>query len=101
MKDTTTVKTEEIFEPSFYRLAIAADKINFDALIDSEGGLKVFDHIDSQLKELIKCSNPASMLSPEDYEPLINEHLHGRSLNDYGAWVYYPWNNHLSIEIEV
>jgi tRNA threonylcarbamoyladenosine dehydratase len=95
MEETTTVKIEEIFEPSFYRLDTAADKINFERLIDEEGGVKVFDHLESQLKELVKCLNPASKLSPDDYEPLINEHLHGRSLNDYGVWVYYPWSNHL------
>ena len=95
MKGTTTVKIEDIFEPDFYRLDIDADKIHFNKLIEAEAGVKIFDQINGQLTELIKCSHPASKLAHEDYEPLIKEHLRGRNPSDYGVWVYYPWNKHL------
>ncbi len=55
----------------------------------------VFDELYSQLRELIKSLNPTRKLSDEEYKTMINEHLNGVSMHDYGVWVYYSWSNRL------
>lgn len=60
-------------------------------------GAVVFDHLQSQLGELIKMRYPKIKFekAEEKKEALINEHLLGCSLEDYGLWIYYPWSNKL------
>src|SRR5690606_9457704 len=55
----------------------------------------IYDTIFSQLTELIRLLNPTERLSAEKNESIISAHLNGVPLQDYGAWVYYPWNRSL------
>ncbi|MES2653949.1 MAG: Rv1355c family protein [Bacteroidota bacterium] len=55
----------------------------------------IFDEIYSQLRELIKSKHPKVKLKDDEYEALINQHLQGIPLTDYGVWVYYSWSNRL------
>jgi len=87
--DTTT------FQPLFFRLKSAASKEQLSNLLASNSTIQVIDDIVSQLKELIKSLNPSVKIKPEAYNSLIEEHLKGESLEEYGVWVYYPWNNKL------
>jgi len=52
----------------------------------------VQDKINAQLKELIKLRNPAVKIGSEEYGGLIEKHLAGRNIDDYGVWAYYPWS---------
>lgn len=49
----------------------------------------------AQLRELIKCKNPSIQIGEEEYPELIQRHLAGKELLEYGVWVYYPWNQRL------
>ncbi|QEC53957.1 Rv1355c family protein [Anseongella ginsenosidimutans] len=82
-----------IYRPDFFRLQKPADKERFTALIDS-GPLFLHDEIFGQLGELLKCRHPSRQLSREESEALIAEHT-GPCLDEYGVWVYYPWNARL------
>lgn len=95
MNDIQDIQTTHTFEPEFYRLQNPEDKDQFGKLLNVLNPEKVFDNIEIQLKELIKCSFPALKLKPEEYEYFVKSHLNDVSPHDYGVWVYYPWNNNL------
>lgn len=84
-----------VFEPELYRLTNSEDRTSFDELTQRLSPEKVFDHIELQLKELIKCSFPSLKIEAEEYDHYIKAHLNGQDPYEYGVWVYYPWNNHL------
>jgi len=86
------LKNNDVYKPEFFRLCVEKDKKRFTELIEST---TVFlgDEIYDQLKELIKCRHASVVLSPDDYPPLIEKHLGAVPLEEYGVWVYYPWNN--------
>lgn len=90
----TQVKEE--FEPIFFRLDKEADRKAFDELVANNPHLRISDTIESQLRELIRIMNPGETIPSEQYPALIDEHLQGQSLSNYGVWVYYPWNGCLA-----
>ncbi|NEU09072.1 hypothetical protein GZH53_12170 [Flavihumibacter sp. R14] len=95
--DTVSADTESIesvYRPVILRLNQLDDKLTYDALI-SNGNVRTQDNIYSQLKELLKSRNPTIQLQESDYSQLIEAHLAGTDLSEYGAWVYYPWNSTL------
>lgn len=93
LNDANTLKTSH--QPIFYRLneqVIAKEQ--FYSLLQS-GKIAVFDDLYNQLKELIKSRNPDKKLTTTDYELLINGHLNGCPIDDYGVWVHYPWSHRI------
>jgi molybdopterin/thiamine biosynthesis adenylyltransferase len=83
------------YRPLILRLSNFEDRKTFDNLLKSDPHIKQFDTIYSQLTELIRLRNPSERLSPEENENLIAAHLKNISLQEYGTWVYYPWNRSL------
>ncbi|MFT7591478.1 MAG: molybdopterin/thiamine biosynthesis adenylyltransferase [bacterium] len=65
--------------------------------IREKPGIQIFDTIENQLKELVKCRNPKVKFkeNPEIYQHLIEDYLLERPKDSIGNWVYYPWNNTL------
>ncbi len=86
---------KQIYEPIFYRLYNPDDKKLFLKLCSSEKNVSIYNHIDEQLKELIKCLNPTIQLTENDYPSLIKKHLNNIPIDEYGVWIYYPWSNRL------
>jgi hypothetical protein len=81
--------------PVILRLNDPADEVIFKALFD-EGKIKfVSDEISGQLQELIKSQNPSIKIKADEYPELINKHLAGTDIHEYGVWVYYPWSHRL------
>ena len=89
------LEKDRIFEPEVFRLNSASDAQKLQALQESNQVLFIHDDIYTQLKELIKCHHPSRRLKIEEYDDLINAHLKGQALNEYGIWVYYPWSKRL------
>ena len=87
-------KLNGLFEPVFYRLKEAADRENFNSLLET-GHLFLSDEIYGQLRELLKGRNPSVRLTEEDFASKIDLHLNGIELAEYGVWVYYPWSGRL------
>ncbi|EOR92879.1 putative MOLYBDOPTERIN BIOSYNTHESIS PROTEIN MOEY [Arcticibacter svalbardensis MN12-7] len=80
------------YTPTLLRITNPADKKTFDALIDDKKIMFFHDEIYGQLQELIKSEHPAVKIKKEDYAALIDQHLAGTDIRDYGVWVYYPWS---------
>lgn len=83
------------FLPVLYRLSNDSDRQSLAELLSIRPGIIVIDDIQSQLKELIKSLFPAKKIKADEYSLLIEQHLKGTPLDEYGIWVYYPWSNKL------
>lgn len=53
------------------------------------------DTIGEQLRDLLASRHPAEELDRAALDALVTAHLDGRSIDDYGNWVYYPWSGQL------
>jgi molybdopterin/thiamine biosynthesis adenylyltransferase len=88
-------ETKIVHEPIILRLDNQADKATFQKLFEDSKITFVCDEIYGQLQELIKCYNPSIKIKQDEYPQLIEKHLAGKDINEYGVWVYYPWNQRL------
>jgi len=84
-----------VYLPEFFRLKSEDDKGRLEKLLSSNVCLFIHDEIEGQLRELIKCLNPSVNIKPDDYPSLIQKHLGGSDIYEYGVWIYYPWSNRL------
>lgn len=87
----------------FFRLDDESGRIDFDKLCSTHPEIMKRDSIEAQLKDLVKLENPSRVLTDSDYAQLIEQKLKGRSMEEYGVWVYYPWRNlvvHMLDEVE-
>jgi hypothetical protein len=84
-----------VHKPIILRLDNAPDKATFEWLSENTEIPFICDEIYSQLQELLKSQNPSVKIKQEEYAELINRHLAGRAISDYGVWVHYPWNRRL------
>jgi len=89
-----TVSTT-VHQPVFFRLINQEDKALLGQLLEQNPHIEVFDEMEGQLRELIKSRNPAVKIMPEEYPELIDQHLAGTKMQEYGVWVYYSWNQRL------
>jgi len=99
----STYNDKFLFTPEIYRLNVTSDRLILDQLIQDGKVSFIHDDILSQLQELIKCLNPSKRIAEPDYPELIIQHLNGHNIDEYGIWIYYPWNRrlvHLLDEIE-
>ncbi|HUH32803.1 MAG TPA: ThiF family adenylyltransferase [Daejeonella sp.] len=95
MKQLLGEIVNDAFEPLFYRLQIEEDRKNYEELINSKQPIKVFDQIESQLRELINCLNPSKNITGDQITAFIDAHLDGCPRDEYGVWIYYPWTQGL------
>lgn len=91
-KIKNTKELQTVYSPVFFRLAQEQDARAFEALLDSDAVSFIHDELEEQLKELIKCKHPSRQPGSGDMEQLILQHLNGIAADQYGVWVYYPWN---------
>jgi hypothetical protein len=88
-------RAKDVYKPLLLRMSNPSDKKTFDALIEDDKVKFVCDEIYGQLQELIKSQNPSIKIKQDEYPELINKHLAGMDIQEYGVWVYYPWGQRL------
>lgn len=91
---TRQMQANKVFKPLFYRLHDKSSKEAFNELLNSPG-LLLTDPISDQMKELIRFKNPGVRFSTNDLELETKNLLDGRTPEEFGVWVYYPWSNRL------
>ncbi len=89
------VDVNRVHKPLLLRIDNPDDLELYNKLMHSGKISFLHDEIMGQLKELIKSKNPSIKLKPDDYPDLINKHLDGRNLQEYGVWAYYPWSQRM------
>ncbi len=87
-----TQELRDVCKPLFFKLIDPKQKRDFETLIQTTENLQVFDHIRSQVEELIKCLQPTIVfLPPSELIKAVDNEFQGKSTDEYGVWVYYPW----------
>ena len=81
--------------PVFYRLRNDSDKQLLNTLLNENANIIVFDELQCQVEELIKCQNPKVKYSKEGLTIAAKKHIGDMPNEEYGVWVYYPWSNRL------
>ncbi|GAA4467952.1 Rv1355c family protein [Nemorincola caseinilytica] len=84
-----------MYRPVFFRLIEKGDEEALEQLLNTRPWIRVYDTIHAQLRELVKTSIPKETLKDNEIEPRIHTHLAGTPIDQYGVWVYYPWNDKL------
>ncbi|MGI4749443.1 MAG: Rv1355c family protein [Janthinobacterium lividum] len=82
---------QQIYLPVILRLNEKSDKQTYKTLIEEDKVSFIHDEIYGQLQELIKINNPSKKITTDEYKKLIEEHINGSRIHEYGVWVYYPW----------
>lgn len=82
------------YKPIFYRYSNAEERNLLIALKSSDKVAFLFDEMDRQLTELIRCRFPMGV-SREEEASLRNEILEDKTTEEFGVWVYYPWRKTL------
>lgn len=92
---TAFKNTKDVYKPIILKIDNSIDKLTFETLFKDSKISFVCDEIYGQLQELIKGHNPSIKIKQDEYPELINKHLAGKDIQEYGVWVYYPWNQRL------
>jgi len=79
----------------FFSASNAEDRSKLAALKSSKAVHFVHDTIYDQLKDLIETRNPSTAWTPVLLEQATRDYLDGRSTDDIGNWVFYPWSGRL------
>jgi molybdopterin/thiamine biosynthesis adenylyltransferase len=90
-----TESLKHTYTPLFFRTGNQEDKKRLEQLISENKVSFIHDNIEGQLRELIKCRYLGKKLKDSDYHNYIEKHLGGKSLDEFGVWIYYPWNRRL------
>jgi molybdopterin/thiamine biosynthesis adenylyltransferase/nitroreductase len=87
-----TQELKNTYKPLFFKLINPEQKEAFETLLRTKENLQVFDHIYSQVEELIKCLHPTIVfLPPTELIKAVENQFQGKPTDEYGIWVYYPW----------
>jgi hypothetical protein len=86
---------KNVYKPILLKLDNFNDKAIFNRLFEDAKVIAVCDELYGQLQELIKIKNPSITIPQEEFPIHINKHLAGKDIQEYGVWVYYPWNQKL------
>ncbi|RZJ78395.1 MAG: Rv1355c family protein [Flavobacterium sp.] len=83
---------QNIYKPVFFRLTDTTQKQAFEQLLLDNPNIQVYNHILSQVEELIKCVTPTIVfLPPTEMQKAVAQHFGDKDETNYGVWVYYPW----------
>ena len=82
------------YRPVFYNMALPAQADTVLKLAQNPE-TNIYNTIKKQIEELIRIQNPGAGFSQEEMEQRTAAHLNGVNADDYGVWVYYPWNKNL------
>jgi N-acetylglutamate synthase-like GNAT family acetyltransferase len=83
------------WRPDIFTLANEAELRACEELIGSHPDLQILDSMPSQFSDLLRSRRPGYRFTADELKALVEEHLAGRSMTDYGVWVHYPWSRRL------
>lgn len=92
MKDS--LENQFPYKPIFFRYSDSEDRNALNELKNSNHVAFIFDEIDRQIAELIRCRYPMGT-NDADAVTIRKEILNNKSEEEYGVWVYYPWRKTL------
>ena len=88
-----TNKLKDTHSPLLFRMDSLSDKAELSNIVSSNHGIRIYDEIHVQLIELVKLRQPNKRLTLNEINLNISHHTNGKEMEDFGVWVFYPWNN--------
>ncbi|MCA5005312.1 ThiF family adenylyltransferase [Sphingobacterium bovistauri] len=85
-----SLENKFLYKPIFFRNTNSEEKRLLEELMKGDDVAFVFDEIERQIAELIRCRFPMGV-SDDKAEDLRKNILGDRNVNEFGVWVYYPW----------
>ncbi len=82
------------YRPLIFDITQKDDQEAIIALIDDKKPI-IHDEIFAQLRELVENRFPKESLSAQEISFRIAQVLEGKTIKEYGNWMYYPWSNKL------
>ena len=80
------------YQGLIFSCALGSDMAILDEL-KSKHKLLVINTLESQIQDLLPCLFTSDFFSRTPLEELKSKWLNGRSIEEVGNWVYYPWKN--------
>lgn len=88
-----TKQLNQLYKPVLFNTKNSTEKQDLRDLLMNNTHIQIFDSIQSQIEELIKCLKPGINLA--DVKAIAENHRGSTLLEEYGVWVYYPWAERL------
>ena len=92
MFGTSEFDLENQIFPIIYDLKVPIHAAKVQDLINS-GNVRVVDHLDTQVIDLIKSQHAGKQLSDQEITNLLLDFFEVNPKDTYGNWVFYPWSN--------
>lgn len=83
------------WRPRLFDLSEPRDREAMQELVDSGQIQRAHDMIWDQLGELVAVRTPFKKMTSAELSEAVADHLDGRSMFEYGTWVFYPWSRAL------
>ncbi len=83
-----------IFYPILYRPDRSHEREDLARLLRDRSP-QVYDRIRPQIEEWIKVKHPERKFTAAELSSGTEEVLKGKDAEEFGVWVYYPWNHRL------
>lgn len=84
-----------IFKPKIFDLSNANERLKLEEFIKMNPQLSIHNQLNSQIFELVKLSNPTLVNDEEELKNKFDAFLSSIKMEEFGNWVFYPWNNNL------
>lgn len=85
-----------IFKPKVYHMSKDEDVGDLELFINTNNKqINVYNSIESQVLELYKIKHPKRKFDQKELQEYWRQWQLENDSNQYGVWVYYPWNNNL------
>ena len=84
-----------IYKPKIFDLSDLNERLKLDELVKKTPLINIHNQLDSQIYEYVKLSNPELVNNESELKNRFNSFLSSINIEQYGNWVFYPWNNNL------
>ncbi|MCP4603494.1 MAG: Rv1355c family protein [Proteobacteria bacterium] len=96
LKECTKNKSDlTSWKPVLFDMSHVEGQESLEQLLRSEQVVFCHDRIVDQLEELIRTRTPSRNFNQTELDHEIERHLDGTILDNYGTWVFYPWDRRL------
>ncbi len=88
-------ETDRSWRPAIFHPEDDSDVAALERLLKGTAVVRCRDTMWQQLRDLMEVRSPSRDLSERELDSMVREHLDGRLVWRYGAWVFYPWSGEL------